>query len=269
MNLLQYITSELTAVKVESPEAEARLVIEHLYNNNMFMQISDADLSKFQNVLERRKKHEPVQYILGKAFFFNSEFIVSPAVLIPRPETEIMVEKLIDILPRNGIMADIGCGSGCIGISVALERPDVQVYAFDISADALKIARLNAEKLNVSNIHFIESDLLANAPCNLKFDAVGANLPYVPYDDYITAQPEVRRYEPEIALTAPDAGLEIIIRCVTELPHFMQSCGQAFFEIDPSQDTRLQKFMLANGWQKAEIIKDYTSRSRFVKAVSV
>ena len=72
MNLLQYITSELAAVKVESPEAEARLIIEHLYNNNMFMQVSDADLSKFQNVLERRKKHEPVQYILGKAFFFNS-----------------------------------------------------------------------------------------------------------------------------------------------------------------------------------------------------
>ena len=267
MTLLQYITSELSAIKVDSPEAEARLVIEQLYNNDVFRQAAEADLSKFQNVLERRKKREPIQYILGKAFFFNSEFIVSPAVLIPRPETEIMVEKLIEELPRNGIMADIGCGSGCIGISVALERPDVQIYAFDISSDALTVARLNAENLKVSNIHFIESDLLEKCPRDIRFDAVGANLPYVPYEDYITAQLEVRKYEPEIALTAPDAGLEIIIRCVAELEYFMQKGGTAFFEIDPSQDTRLLKIFLDNNWQEAEIIKDYTSCSRFVKGI--
>lgn len=267
MSLLQYITSEFAAIKVDSPEAEARLVIEYLYDNDAFIQVADADLSKFQEVLERRKKREPIQYILGRAFFFNSEFIVTPAVLIPRPETEIMVEKLIDFLPRNGIMADIGCGSGCIGISVALERPDVQIYAFDISADALDVARLNAERLKVSNIYFIGSDLLENCPSDIKFDAVGANLPYVPYEDYITAQLEVRQYEPEIALTAPDAGLEIIIRCVTELSYFMKKSGAAFFEIDPSQDVRLQKLLLDNNWRESEIIKDYTSRSRFVKGV--
>ncbi len=266
MNLLQYITAEFAALKVDSPEAEARLVIEYLYGNDVFQKVSDADLSKIQAVLERRKKREPIQYILGKAFFFNSEFIVSPAVLIPRPETEIMVEKLIDFLPQNGVMADIGCGSGCIGISVALERADVQVYAFDISKDALKTAELNAAKLNVSNIKFIESDLLTNCPVDLKFDAIGANLPYVPFADYAVAQAEVREYEPQLALTADDAGLEIIIRSLAQLPHFMKKDGAAFFEIDPSQDQRLTQLMRENNWQNVEIIKDYTDRSRFVKA---
>ena len=266
MTLFQYIAAELAAIKVDSPEAEAKLVIEHLFENDLFRKVSDADLDKFNAVLERRKKREPIQYILGKAFFFNSEFIVTPAVLIPRPETEIMVEKLIEFLPENGVMADIGCGSGCIGISVALERPDVQVYAFDISAAALQVARLNAQNLNVPNIEFIESDLLANCPSNIKIDAVGANLPYVPFEDYRTAQLEVRDYEPQLALTADDNGLEIIIRCIAELPHFMKKGGAAFFEIDPSQDVRLKEHLSIKGWQDAEIIKDYTGRSRFVKA---
>lgn len=267
MTLFQYITAEFAKIQVDSPEAEAKLVIEYLYNNDAFLNVSDADLSKFNAVLERRKKREPIQYILGKAFFFNSEFIVSPAVLIPRPETEIMVEKLIEFLPQNGIMADVGCGSGCIGISVALERPDVQIYAFDISSEALQIARLNAQKLKVKNIQFIESDLFSNCPSDIRFDAVGANLPYVLQEDYDAAQPEVREYEPQLALTAPDKGLAIILRCVAQLPEFMNEGACVFFEIDPSQDVRLQKFMLDNKWSSAEIIKDYTSRSRFVKAV--
>lgn len=267
MNLLQYMTDKFASIKVDSPAAEAKLVLEHFYLNDTFLQIENADLSKFQDVFERRKKREPIQYILGKAFFFNSEFTVSPAVLIPRPETEIMVEKLIDCLPENGVMADIGCGSGCIGISVALERPDVQVYAFDISCNALQIARLNAQNLNVSNIKFIESDLLSKCPADLKIDAVGANLPYVPFADYAAAQTEVREYEPQLALTADDEGLAIIYRCIMQLPQFLKSRGRAFFEIDPSQDVRLSDFMRQNGWQNIEIIKDYTSRSRFVSGV--
>ncbi len=266
MNLFQYFTSEFSAVGVDSPEAEAKLVIESLYQNDAFKDVEKIDLKKFYEVLERRRKREPIQYILGKAFFFNSEFIVSPAVLIPRPETEIMVEKLIEILPENGVMADIGCGSGCIGISVALERPDVEVYSFEISSEALKIARLNAEKLHASNIHFIESDLFASCPANIRFDAVGANLPYVPLSDYAVCQQEVRDYEPQLALTADDDGLEIILRCAGELAGFMKRGGKVFFEIDPSQDRRLQNYLDGTGWKKAEIIKDYTDRSRFVSA---
>ena len=266
MNRLQYFTNEFAAINVDSPEAEARLVTEYFFDGDGFAAISEDDLKIFAPLFERRKKREPIQYIIGKAFFFNSEFVVSPAVLIPRPETEIMVEKLIDCLPRNGVMADIGCGSGCIGISVALERPDVRVYAFDISPEALKIAELNAAKLKVPNIKFIESDLLANCPVDLQFDAVGANLPYVPLADYAVAQAEVREYEPQLALTADDNGLAIIIRCIAELPHFMKKGGAAFFEIDPSQDVRLKEHLSIKGWQDVEIIKDYTGRSRFVKA---
>ena len=163
-------------------------------------------------------------------------------------------------------MADIGCGSGCIGISVALERPDVQVYAFDISADALQIARLNAENLKVENIHFIQSDLLANCPFELKFDAVGANLPYVPLADYAVCQSEVKDYEPQLALTADDDGLEIILRCTEKLTEFMKNCGRVFFEIDPSQDMKLKKYLIEKKWMNVEIIADYTGRSRFVTA---
>ncbi len=266
MTLFQYIISKFTELAVDSPQAEAKLVLEHLYGNDMLLQLEDADLRKFQSVYDRRKKREPIQYILGKAFFFNSEFTVTPAVLIPRPETEIMVEKLIEVIPPGGVMADVGCGSGCIGISVALERPDVQVFAFDISPDALQIAHLNAKNLNVPNINFIQSDLFSNCPADLNFDAVGANLPYVPFVDYYTAQSEVREYEPQLALTADDDGLEIIFRCIKQLPQFMKNNGQAFFEIDPSQDVRLSDFMSQNNWHNVKIIKDYTSRSRFVEA---
>lgn len=264
MNLFQYITAEFAAIQTDSPEAEAKLVIESLYGNDFFQKVSGVDLSKFKNVLERRKKHEPIQYILGKAFFFNSEFIVTPDVLIPRPETEIMVEKLIEFIPENGVMADIGCGSGCIGISVALERPDIRVYAFDISKNALAVAKQNAQMLHADNVCFFESDLLSGCPDGVKFNAVGANLPYIPEVDYIQCQSEVKDYEPQLALTTGDNGLEIIIRCVGELPFFMLPGAKAFFEIDSSQTARMMQMLSGNGWILPEIIKDYTGRERFV-----
>ena len=267
MNLLSYIAGEFAKIGVESPEAEARLTVEYFYGNDIFLPLEKADLSIFAKILDRRKQREPIQYIIGKAFFFNSEFIVNPSVLIPRPETEIMVEKLIEILPQNGVMADIGCGSGCIGISVALERKDVQVYAFDISSAALDVARRNSEDLQVKNITFLESDLLSACPSNLQFDAIGANLPYVPFADYERCADEVRKYEPELALTAADDGLEIIFRCAAEVQPYMKSGGSIFFEIDPSQDVRLRDYALGCGYSAAEIIKDYTDRSRFVKVI--
>jgi release factor glutamine methyltransferase len=158
--------------------------------------------------LRRRRAGEPLQYIRGRCDFYGREFLVDDRVLIPRPETEILVEQAIARVPGGARVVDVGTGSGCIAVTLALERPDLHVLGVDISVAALAVAKRNRDRLG-ARVDLAASDLLAAVK---DIDFIVSNPPYIPADDVATLQTEVRDYEPRNALTPGPRGTEIIER---------------------------------------------------------
>ena len=256
---------------VDSPQAEARMVFEAIFERDFKylslenFQVSEAVTDKISQIIERRKKHEPIQYILGKAPFYNYELIVNENVLIPRAETEIMVEYIIKNIPENGTLLDIGCGSGTIGVTCAYERSDIQVTAVDISPEALKIAKLNAENYQLKNINFFESNLFSNV--DSKFDFIAANLPYIPYNEYLECPSEVINFEPEIALTTENDGLKLIYQTAEQCSNYLNNNGVIIFENGYNQAAKIVEFLeKLNNFSEIFTIKDYNDYHRFTVA---
>ena len=197
----------------------------------------------FNALIERRARREPAAYIRGKQEFWSREFDVTPEVLIPRPESELIVEELINLLPVDAPalprrVADIGTGSGCIAVSVAAERPYVHVVATDISRAALDVARRNAEAAGVAaRIEFVECAYLSGATG--PFDFILANPPYISESEYEELAPEVREYEPQMALLAGEDGLRDIRQIVDVAAARLKPGGTLFMEIGHTQGDRL------------------------------
>jgi release factor glutamine methyltransferase len=193
----------------------------------------------FSALIERRARREPAAYICGTQEFWSRDFEVGPGVLIPRPETELIVEELLNLLPVDAPalprrIADIGTGSGCIAISVAAERPNVQVVATDISRAALDVARRNAARIGVApRIEFLECAYLSGT--SGAFDFILANPPYISEAEYQELAPEVREYEPETALRAGDDGLRDIRQIVDVAAERLKPGGTLFMEIGHTQ----------------------------------
>ena len=203
----------------------------------------------FSALVERRARREPAAYIRGRQEFWSREFDVTPEVLIPRPETELIVEELINLLPVDAPalprrVADIGTGSGCIAVSVAAERPNVHVVATDISRAALDVARRNAEAAGVAaRIEFVECAYLSGATG--PFDFILANPPYISESEYEELAPEVREYEPQMALLAGEDGLRDIRQIVDVAAARLKPGGTLFMEIGHTQGDRLAALMKA------------------------
>jgi release factor glutamine methyltransferase len=190
---------------------------------------------RYQAVIERRVRREPVAYILGRQEFWGRDFVVRPGVLIPRPETELIIEEALawahDCSGALRIM-DIGTGSGCLAITLALELPHAVVDASDISADALVVARENAERLR-ARVAFHHGSMLAGVAAPI--DAIVSNPPYVTCADYETLQPEVRRYEPAAALLGGDDGLEAVRLVVAGAAGALRAGGLLIAELGHGQ----------------------------------
>ncbi len=197
----------------------------------------------------------PDEYVTGTAKFCGRDFIVSPDVLIPRVETE----EMIDIVCHSGLdpesIADVGCGSGCIGITLASKFPDATVYLSDISDKALAIAKKNS-----TNQIILKSDLLKNYP-NILFHVIVANLPYIPTKRIPRLLAAVRKYEPNLALDGGPKGVTIINRLLSQLPKYLKPTGIAILEIDDTHT--LKSFNIPKNF-KAEIKKDQFGRNRFL-----
>lgn len=264
--------AELRGLGGETPEAEARLLLAETCGMSpvdaAFAERSatEAEVAAFREFLRRRAGREPAQYILGKAYFYDLELEVSPAVLIPRPETELLVDRMIETLPQGGRLLDLGTGSGAIALAVARHRPDARVTGIDISADALEIAKRNARKVGAKNVEFVLSDLFSSLDGE-RFDAVAANLPYVPEEDRPLLAPEVALREPATALFARDGGLAVINRALAALPEHVSPGGRAIFELDPRQAAVVSEKLAALGFSSA-IRCDLTGRERFVEGVA-
>lgn len=261
---------DFAAAGIETPAVDAARLISEVSGIpelEMFLhperELDDDMENTLRQLAARRCSREPLQYITGKAYFRDIVLDVDPHVLIPRPETELLVDFVINKLPVNGRLLDIGTGSGTIAVSTAVERRDVRVTAVDVSYEALQIAEKNAEKYGVE-IRFIESDLFS-ALAGEWFDVISANLPYVTEDEYKDLAPEVRSHEPVLALVAADDGFELIRRTAEALSDHLFPGGSAIFELAPAQAPRLQKLLQSLGFVSG-VIRDLAGRDRFVTA---
>ncbi|MDQ4120137.1 MAG: peptide chain release factor N(5)-glutamine methyltransferase [Acidobacteriota bacterium] len=235
--------------------------------------LSEEETTRFFELVERRATGEPIQYIIGRQEFFGLEFEVNENVLIPRPETEILVEAAIEILRKkeNPRFCDVGTGSGCIPISILANLENAEAVAIDISPAALALARKNAEKHGVTErIEFYESDVFAvfsNSRFktqNPKFDLIVSNPPYIPNKDLLGLPREVREHEPHIALFGGDIGTEIVARLLADAPKYLDTDAWLMFEIGFTQGEVVQAMIDRDVWNLREILPDLQGIPRIV-----
>ena len=227
-------------------------------------ELDDQQVDQFRDVIERRSAGEPLQYITGVQDFFGREFRVTPDVLIPRPETELLVEAALEVSRAATAICDVGTGSGCIALTLLCELKNARAVAIDKSPAALEIARFNAQKLLVADrAEFIVSDCFDSLDQH-EFDLVVSNPPYVSAGVIGGLQREVRDHEPLIALSPGPDGLSVIRRLLQEAPAFLKKDGHLIMEIGFDQGEAIQRLIDANVWQLLEIRPDLQCIPRIV-----
>lgn len=235
---------------------------------NAERELTAADLTRYRDVVERRVAGEPLQYIIGHQDFYNLDFIVTPNVLIPRPETELLVETALELIDKNEeqYICDAGTGSGCIAISILYERPLARVVALDISLDALVVAQQNATRHDVrKRLDLVASDCFgALEQSHAKFHLIASNPPYVVEETFNTLQREVCEHEPRNALTPGGDGLAIIRRLLAEAHDYLLSGGYLLIEIGFDQSVAVTEMVDRKTWALVDIRDDLQGIPRTV-----
>lgn len=262
-------TQRLTALT--TPRRDAELLLLHTFQRDRAWLLAHPEaeltldqLARYENAIARRARHEPIQYITGTQEFFGLALRVSPAVLIPRPETEHLVEAALARIPpdHSARVLDVGTGSGAIAIAIAAHRPHAAVTGVDISPAALAIARENATTHHLADrIRFVESDLLSARSGEL-FDLIVSNPPYVAASEQMEAQ--VRDFEPHTALFAGASGLDIYRRLIPQARNALVPGGSLLMEIGHGQQPALTE--LLTGWHCLDFLPDLQGIPRVVIA---
>jgi len=255
-----------------SPHLDSRLLLAHVLQANHAYLIAHGDEvltavqeTKFRAMINRAQQQEPIPYITGTAAFFDMDLIVTPAVLIPRPETEMLVERAAAWLKgqQHATIVDVGTGSGCIPIALARQFPQASVSAVDISADALKIARNNAATFAPNRIQFHQGHLLR--PISHPIDLITANLPYVTDTEWTLLDDGVKLHEPSLALRGGKDGLDLIRELLQHAVSKLSASGAIFLEIGWQQGPATQTLVSAvfpNA--QIDLIQDYAGHDRIV-----
>ena len=225
--------------------------------------VNEAQFDSYRKLIERRAAHEPCQYIVGKCEFMGFEFEVNPSVLIPRQDTETLVEEVLKIMPGRSRVLDLCTGSGAIAISLQRYRPDIYPTAADISAEALNVAVANA-RARQCIIDFVQSDLFEALDPNEKFDVIVSNPPYVSDAEYEELMPEVKDHEPALALKAGEKGLDIYERLIREAPTYLKEGGILALEIGCSQAEDVTRLMEEQEFVEIKVVKDLAGLDRVV-----
>jgi release factor glutamine methyltransferase len=275
---LREAATRLRVAGVDEPRREAGSLLSHTTARDSAFLITHADealtaaqLSTFRALVERRAAGEPFQYIAGRQEFYGLEFEVNADVLIPRPETELLVEKALELLKSVDapLICDVGTGSGCIAVSILHARADACSFALDISTQALRVAGRNAARHGVrERMQLLVSDgfdaLRADEHKEIRFDLIASNPPYIAEEELDSLQREVREHEPRVALTPGGDGLSIIRRLLSEASHFLKPGGHLLIEIGYNQREQVAALIAPRVWTLLDIQRDLQGIPRTV-----
>jgi release factor glutamine methyltransferase len=272
-NAIEYLTSR----DVGSPRMNAELLLmfivgcdrAHIYAHPERELTADEE-SRYTDVINQRARGVPSQYIVGHQEFWGLDFIVNPSVLIPRPETEHLIETVLELsktyaAPSGKLkIIDVGTGSGAIAIALAKEFPAAEIHACDISAEALEVARANAARLGFDRVQFHQSDVLADIPRDSTFDFVVSNPPYVALSEEDKVQDVVKKFEPRVAVFAGTHGLDIIRRLIPQSREALRPGGWLLMEVGYSMSDAVMQ--LLTDWDEVHSVPDLKGIPRVIVA---
>ncbi len=271
-------TEFLEKKNIESPRTNAEHLLAHVLKCKRLdlylafdRPLKENETDIYRELIVRRGKTEPLQYIVGTVEFYGLEFKVNPSVLIPRPETELLIEKILESVNKEDSLKilDIGTGSGNIAVSLAKNLSNSTLTAIDISEDAIEVAEENSELNNINGqISFYKIDFVNEQGFNeSNFDLIVSNPPYVSINDYSGLSPELKDHEPKIALTDNKDGLNFYSEISKKAQTLLNKNGKLFFEVGMGQAEEVKTILIQNSFSDIEIFKDYSNIERVVKGV--
>jgi release factor glutamine methyltransferase len=277
MRLLDWTTSFFEGKGVESARLEAQLLLAHALGCTkmaLYTRFDEApaeeERTRFRELVQQRVKGSPVAHLLGRKEFFALEFLVSPSVLIPRPDSEWIVTECLALAKgmESPSVLDVGTGSGCLALAVASRHKGARVCATDVSEDALAVARRNAEKHKLQErVRFLQGDLFAPLAPAERFDFILSNPPYVSRAELAKLAPEVRDHEPRLAIDGGEDGFAVIDRLIAVAPDHLAAGGYLILEIGFDQEAGArQRFAKHGGYEVGKTIQDAAGHPRVLRA---
>jgi release factor glutamine methyltransferase len=276
-SVLRWATDDFRGRGIESPRLDAELLLGRALDVTRIQLIVEAkrvlepeELARVRDLVKRRRAREPIAYILGEREFYGRVFRVDKRVLVPRPDTEALVDVALErtrAVSMSMRALDLCTGSGCVAITLARERPTASVFGSDTSAAALAVARANAERLGAYNVAWRNGDLFAAVEPARRFDLVTANPPYIATGDIDGLPPDVRDYEPRLALEAGEGGFDILARLVPDAPAHLVFGGVLAIEVGAGQARDVTELFERAGFRDIDVRRDYGRIERVVSGV--
>ena len=276
LDLINFGTKELNQKKIPSSRLDSELLLSKILNKNreqilinLKQEISEKCFFKYKELIVRRSMNEPVAYIMKKKEFWSKDFYVSPDTLIPRPETELMVEKLVKIFREKKIsILDIGTGSGCILISLLSELKNSKGVGIDISKKALIIAKKNSEIHKMQNkIRYSNKSL--DSKFYQKFDLIVSNPPYIKSNEIKNLKEDIKKYEPRIALDGGNDGLDLIKKVIYKTKYILKVKGMLALEIGNEQYKKVSEILIKKNFKIEHTIKDHKDNIRCIISTNI
>lgn len=270
----------LEGIEYSNNQQESRLILSHLLGvDRSYLyahgsdEVPESVVVGFREIIDRRKEGEPLQYILGFQDFMGLKLVVRKGVLIPRGDTELLVQRVIEhvnveLSDRPFRMLDIGIGTGAISLAVASSMSKGEIIGVDISEEALSLAEENRKRLRLENVRFLKSDLFSGLSNEWfhSFDIIASNPPYIPNDEINGLQKEVRLFEPTLALSGGSDGLDYYRRITSEAVMFLKKNGLLIYEVGAGQGDAVSEIMKENGFTNINVVLDLENRDRVVAA---
>ena len=274
VTILQRTQEFFAEQEIDSPRLDAELLLCHLLNMDRLelylkfdQPLTNVELTQLRTLVRRRGNREPLAWIIGQKGFYKHDFIVTPDVLCPRPDTETLVEVALQLISNDQetFIADIGCGSGCVGLSLALDRPNSKLFAIDITDEAIHCTKQNVQRFSLEKrVAVLKGPFLSAIPSNRRIDILVSNPPYIPSADIGGLQPEVSHYEPRIAL---DGGLDGLAVYNVLIPKAAERVRKAIaVEVGIHQAKSVADIMKRSGFRKVTIHPDLSGIQRVVSA---
>lgn len=274
--LVKWAVDDFRARGIENPRLDAELLVAHALEIDRMRVILDADrplagaeLAALRDLVKRRRSFEPIAYLRGEREFYGLRFRVDKRVLVPRPDTETLVDAALARSTHVSMsmrQLDLCTGSGCVAIAMARQRPTSRVHASDVSRDALAVARDNAQRLGAYNVAFFECDLFG-AFAGKRFDVITANPPYIATAELATLMPDVRDHEPRLALDGGADGLDLVRRIVAEAPEHLGEGGLLAIEIGAGEAPDTVALFEARGFTDVRVHRDIARIERVVSGL--